>query len=287
MLYLFSILLLNTTTNLYKIIIKYKEKGIRFVAIIHDLDSLRFDEKSKKTFRYKRVCKEDSQLLNSMNYVIVHNTSMKKELVKKGIKEENIIVLQLFDYLIDNKIAEFIDCNHNNEYKKTVIIAGNLSPYKAKYLKDINRVNVKFNLYGAGFEDSMRGNNIEYYGKFKPDELIEHLKGDFGLIWDGETIDTCSGSFGNYLRYNNPHKASLYLTAGIPIIVWKESALKEFVENNNVGISVDSLYDIKKVLDNISNEQYEEMKENALKISKKTRQGLYLKQSINSILDKQ
>ena len=34
-------------------------------------------------------------------------------------------------------------------------------------------------------------------------------------MWDGPSPDTCAGVYGAYLRYNNPHKTSLYLAAGL------------------------------------------------------------------------
>ena len=57
------------------------------------------------------------------------------------------------------------------------------------------------------------------FGSFLPDELPSALEGSFGLVWDGDSSKTCSGVFGEYLRYNNSHKASLYLASGFPIIV--------------------------------------------------------------------
>ena len=56
--------------------------------------------------------------------------------------------------------------------------------------------------------------------------------------------ETCKGSFGEYLRINNPHKTSLYLASGIPVIIWSKAALAEFIEKNKCGITVDSLYEI-------------------------------------------
>lgn len=276
--------ILNTTIGLNRALAKHKKRGVIFVAIIHDLDSLRFDEKSKNTIRYKRVLNDDRRLLGTMNYIISHNRSMKRELTEEGIDESRIFTLGIFDYLVDNGTSSFIEKKHGQKYEGSIIIAGNLSPCKAKYLSEIKKLDNKFNLYGAGLEKSVLGKNTKYCGKFKPEELLRNLSGDFGLVWDGDSIDTCNGRFGNYLKYNNPHKASMYLTAGIPIIVWRESALREFVEKNNVGISVDSLYDLRKIDTIISDKQYKIMKDNALRISKQTRRGFYLQKAVDKVL---
>jgi IS4 transposase len=61
------------------------------------------------------------------------------------------------------------------------------------------------------------------------------------------------------------------VAAGIPVIVWKESAFKDFVEKNNIGISVSCIKEIDERLANISNEDYRLMIENTRKISKRTK----------------
>ena len=57
---------------------------------------------------------------------------------------------------------------------------------------------------------------------------------NFGLVWDGTSLDGCNGRYGEYLKFNNPHKTSLYLSCGIPVIIWKEAALADFVEEHKV-----------------------------------------------------
>ena len=44
----------------------------------------------------------------------------------------------------------------------------------------------------------MTDNKIKYHGSYPSDELPWHLKGAYGLVWDGDTAKTCSGIFGDY-----------------------------------------------------------------------------------------
>lgn len=76
------------------------------------------------------------------------------------------------------------------------------------------------------------------------------------------------------------NKVSLYLSAGIPVIIWNQAALADFVKRNKVGIVVDSLENIENYIKNIDENKYNEMKENALKISGKLRSGFYLNKAI-------
>lgn len=76
-----------------------------------------------------------------------------------------------------------------------------------------------------------------------------------------------SGTFGQYLKLNNPHKTSLYLASGIPVIIWKEAALASFIVENNLGFAVDKLSEINEKLSQISDEQYKIMANNVKGIS--------------------
>ena len=110
--------------------------------------------------------------------------------------------------------------------------------------------------------------------------MPNHLQGGFGLVWDGDSPHTCSGMYGEYLKMNNPHKSSLYLASGFPIIVWSQSALADFVRKNNCGILVDSLFEIAERLDSISNDEYEVLLKNSKKIGDNIRKGYYLKTAL-------
>ena len=58
------------------------------------------------------------------------------------------------------------------------------------------------------------------------------------------------------MRYNNPHKTSLYLSSGIPVITWSQAAIADFIKQHNVGIVIDDLNRIDEVLANVTKDQY-------------------------------
>ena len=76
----------------------------------------------------------------------------------------------------------------------------------------------------------LRGKNVKYCGQYKPEELPEKLEGGFGLVWDGDDLGACTGVFGEYMKYNNPHKTSLYLASGLPVIIWEKAAMAKYIE---------------------------------------------------------
>ena len=249
-----------------------RKRKFKAYLLIHDIESLR--NRSIKSFQDVKYAilhfLQNKTVLERVDGIIAHNDKMKAVLVQLGIPEEKIISLEIFDYLIpDYEVKKTYE-------KRTVLLAGNFDIKKAKYARQLPD-NPEFSIFGINFEEEKLPQNVHYKGAFSPEELPYYLEGGFGLVWDGDSPYTCSGMFGEYLKMNNPHKASLYLASGFPIIVWRQSALSDFVTKNNCGILVDSLFVIAERLDSISNDEYEELIRNSKKIGDNIRNGHYLK----------
>lgn len=105
------------------------------------------------------------------------------------------------------------------------------------------------------------------------------------MIWDGNSLKMCEGLYGEYLKYNNPHKLSLYIVSGLPIIVWNKAAIADYIIENNLGITISSLEEIEEKISNITEKEYKIMKENVLKLQEKIKKGEVLKQILNKILE--
>ena len=263
------------TTHLVK---KIQRKGVKVYLIIHDLEVLRNANLDTVPLKHKiLVHLQESSLLGAADGIVAHNPIMKAFLVKQGLAEQKIVSLDIFDYLIPNfqeKTTQTKD--------QPIIVAGNLAQEKAGYLYVLPETPI-YNLYGVGFDKSRALENESYFGSFLPDELPAALEGGFGLVWDGDSAETCSGVFGEYLRYNNSHKASLYLASGFPLVVWKQSALSHFVLEKNCGIAVESLHDLKTTIENLSDADYQELVTNAKRIGKKIRDGFYLTSALKEL----
>ena len=258
---------------------KAQKKGVKVHFIIHDLEVLRYANLDTVPLKHKiRVQIQESGLLAAADGIIAHNPIMKSVLVDKGIAADKIVSLGIFDYLIPN-FQEKSGFTKN----QPIIVAGNLAQEKAGYLYSLP-AEPAYNLYGVGFDESRALTNETYYGSFLPDELPAALEGGFGLVWDGDSAETCSGVFGEYLRYNNSHKASLYLASGFPLVVWKQSALSHFVLEKSCGIAVESLHDLKVTIDKLSDADYQNLVDNAKRVGKGIRGGQYLIDALNKIV---
>lgn len=246
-----------------------KKLGVRFVALIHDLNSLRGFYGSAA--RYSDRC-----FLKRFACVISHNPKMSDYLRKSGIPASKIIELGIFDYLTDAEPPAERNGSGIN-------IAGNLDPEKSGYVSGLihrEHFACPIHLYGRGLGKEELPEFAAYHGSFDPDELPGRLEGKYGLVWDGSSTETCAGETGDYLRYNNPHKLSLYMAAGLPVLIWDQAALADFILKQKAGITIPSLDHIEEAISSVAEKEYAEMKRNAEAVGQRVRSGWYLTEAV-------
>ncbi len=240
-------------------------------CIVHDLDSFRFLDQPDEHA-------DELEQLNRCHCIIAHTPAMKEFLAGRGIDKDKIKLLYLFPYLTDDAVHSLASTE-----KPVVIFAGNLakSPF-VNHLTDIAGTNLSFNLYGKGLDNFAQNEYVQYKGVFGPDHPGS-IEGNWGLVWDGDRLETCNGVYGNYLRYNASHKISLYLSLGIPVILWKESSLRGFVEEHKIGITVDSLHDLAKTLEDMPQEKLKEIQEHTRQYARQIRNGERLRELLDEM----
>ncbi|GAA4897263.1 sugar transferase [Flaviramulus aquimarinus] len=258
-----------------------KLKRCKIITIVHDVRVLKG--------RVKDINKELSKIINS-DVIIVHNTSMKQWFLDQGTKIP-IVVLGIFDYVSKEKPIQNKATVEKEKYN--IAYAGGFGDGKNAYIFDFdilenNRYNLK--LYGVGFDPNKRKVSEEksviyYQGAFPSDQIAYKIEADFGLVWDGISTKSCSGDLGAYLKYNNPHKTSLYLVCGLPVIVWDKAAIATFIVENNLGIAVSNLADLNKIMENLTEADYKTMKHNVQKVQEKVMKGQFVEEAVNKAIE--
>lgn len=236
-----------------------KEKGVQLIFLLHDLDSLRGVEGNG-----------ERQFLETADVLIAHNQVMAEYLCERGYGDKAIRTLGLFDYL-----AQDVSPLCNTGDPREVVVAGNLTPHKAGYVYRLDQLDskVRFRLYGPNYQEGAPQAGVKYCGQYPPEQLPQVLRGGFGLVWDGDQVENCSGVFGSYLKYNNPHKTSLYLACGLPVIVWDQSAIAEYVVEHHLGFAVRSLEELPRRLQRMSREEYDALCQGASEMGERLRRG--------------
>lgn len=183
--------------------------------MIHDLDSLRGVYKNG-----------EREFLSTADVIIAHNPVMVDYLKQNGYSDKEIRSLNIFDYLIQDTVA----CRKEGE-KTEVVIAGNLKREKAGYVYRLNEVEgeIQFRLYGPNYDGETQG-ECKILWTVQAGRVTGKTGRGFGLVWDGNGLNGCTGVFGEYMKYNNPHKTSLYLASGLPVIIWEKAAMAKYIE---------------------------------------------------------
>lgn len=253
------------------ILSKLKENNkVKFISIIHDVEELR-------QFRFNDYYKAEFEfMLQIADVIVVHNEKMKEFFLSKGVSESRLVSLEIFDYLQEESDKKEVT------FAKAITVAGNLDTTKCGYVGTLDQIQgVDIHLYGPNFDSKLKDNaNIIYHGVLSPDKVPEVLTAGFGLVWDGDGIRGGMGQAGQYVRYNNPHKLSLYLSSGMPVVIWKEAAEAEFVEKNGLGILIDSLNELSDIIPNMKEEEFIEIRNNVKVISDKLLHGDFGKKAI-------
>ena len=265
----------------FRFLKKLKQRQVRFVALVHDLDSLRArllytpEDKTNVFF-------EDGPFLKQFDVIICHNARMKRYLTEQGFPEDRLVCLELFDYLQPSS------ARLREEGGNALVVAGNFDRKKCVYLYElIQQSTIPLNLYGINYaQPPSVEETVRYFGSFDPDELPAVIQGQYGVVWDGESIETCAGATGEYLRYNNPHKLSLYIAAGLPVIIWDEAAAADLVRKYGVGIAVRSLCGLDDLLAKVPAGEYRRMRENVLRLRERVIQGAFFDRAINVAFEK-
>lgn len=248
---------------------KLLQRKVKIIGIIHDVQSLRFSNGNRGFIN------NELSILKKFDGLIVHSVPMMNWLKSNGIISP-MVVLGPFDYLNCQPMLDVFS------YEKSVVYAGNL--IKANFLTNLN---IRTKIFVLGPHPSNRyPKNVVYLGEYPSKNITNHLRGSFGLVWDSDSFDKGRSTYEEYNKYNCPYKLSMYLSSGLPIIVWKESALASFVRKNNIGLVLSSLTEIDKSLSSISENQYMSMVNNAQIIGNKIRNGEFIMVALKNILRK-
>lgn len=248
-------------------------RGAATVAFIHDLGSFR---------RKKLTPTKEIKRLRHADRIIAATDAMRRWLIGHNI-DRPVDVLGLHDFLSDAQ-----PCAPTCSQNVRLIYAGSLNLRKNSFLLQCDKftAGISLTLFGNMSVDEQKllpaNAKITYRGFIPADEFIAtaSAEGDFGLVWDGDRIDTCSGDFGEYLALNAPHKASLYIRAGLPLIVWAGAAIAPVVAEKGIGISIDTLKELPERLAALSGDERASMKAAVRRLSAEMADGRAMKSAI-------
>lgn len=233
------------------------------VCLVHDINSFRSPTRDFG----------DMQTLNLFSVVIAQNEVMAK-LLEAALSEPQVISLGLFDYLtsMQGQVGE------HARKPNCLYFIGSLSRNKSRFLYTLKDVGVTVIAYGPHAD--RLPSEVVWGGVIDMNKPELNLIDGFGLVWDGESSETLEGGFGEYLKYNTPHKLSFYLTLGLPVIVPAASAMARFVEAENIGFTVNSVHDAGSKIASCSEEEWRGYTAAALRVRENLLRGHYTRTAL-------
>lgn len=239
-----------------------RARRVRITMLVHDLESYRFSG---------TMDSRETEKFNCAETLILPSPTMEELLRATGLRVEQVRYHYLWPYLLPGDVARVP--NDAPPFPLQIIFAGNLD--KSAFLSQLGKLQnpyYQIKLYGGGDKSGLLIDDfVSFHGIFSPDQPT--ITGDWGIIWDGDSLETCSGEVGRYVAINAPHKLSLYLSMGIPVIVWKQAAVAPFVEERGLGIAISNLYELEERLRMMTAEEYQAIKQAVLAVSHEVRTG--------------
>jgi len=259
--------------------------GAKSVLILLDLHSF-YSSLYGRQFGYLTLDEEVKQRLYPAHYIIAQTEKM-----RVFLKEQNIgvpiYVYELFDFLIDENLAEKFHIDRLNyfekEEKNRIVYAGIIGNHFRNFLYDDFYHRFKLDIYD-GYKWPETSYNFPanrfYKGNYSNEELPFQFQGNYGLIWNNPRLTDAM----RFKELSISSKLGLYVASELPIIVQEGTADADFVKKNLIGFTISDLEEIDSKLDTVTNETYKVWLANLKEFAPKVREGYYLKSCINAIL---
>lgn len=244
------------------------EQGAKIVGFVHDVEFLRYPQS------YDQQAGVD--FLNSFDALMINTKQMRDQVVAAGV------IVPIVEVGPWGYVQPFP--KRRPKFSKDIHYAGNLVEWKAGFLQNLP-ADLHVLLYGSadgnqdlGFELAP---GVERMGSYSQEKLAMALDHGFGLIWDCNAHD----EYNPYALINMPHKFSLYMSLGLPVIANANSAIGTFVQTNGVGIVVNTMADLPQRMAALDEAAYNEIADRVSVMADLIRAGRHLQLgALNAVL---
>lgn len=229
----------------------------RIVIFVHDLEALMFENR-------RFALKDTIGLYNEAELLIVPSHTMKRFLLEHGVQPGmKFIVQEVWDYTTQ------LNFTVSRALKREIHFAGNPDRFRFPYTWNYE---VPLKVYS---EQECQGNYVKKMGWFLPERLLLELAGGgFGLVWYGDEY------WHQYLSMNNSLKLGAYLAAGIPVVVPRGISNQCMIEENHLGIVVDTLEEAAAAVKNMTEQEYRDYTSAVAQFASLLREGFFTKKCI-------
>lgn len=203
------------------------------------------------------------ELYNQAEALIVPSHAMKRFLLESGIRAGmKIIVQEMWD------CSTGLHFRGKPEFRREIHCAGGYDLETANgWHSDISLKVYSAITAKAENVHSCEGLNLE-------ERLLEFSKGGFGLEWYHDEQAR------RYMQYGIPLSLSSYLAAGIPVIVPRGISCQKLVEENHLGLVVNSMDEAVGIIESMDESEYQEYVQSVERFAPALRNGYYTKKCL-------
>ena len=226
----------------------------RIVILIHDLEAMMVESS-------RGILQDTIGLYNEAEVLIVPSNGMKQFLLEQGVHSGiKFIVREIRDYTTQLKSLNPV------RLKRELHFTGN--PNRFPFINTWN-YEIPLKVYS---NQECAGNHAQRMGWMPSDRLLLELsKGGLGLVWYGDEYGR------QYLTMNSSLKLSAYLAAGLPVIVPRGISNQCMIEENHLGIVVDTLEEAVEAVKNMTEQEYQEYASAVSQFAPLLQQGYFTK----------
>lgn len=206
-------------------------------------------------------------MLNHYDLVIAANEKMAKRLHLEGGVNTPMISMDLSDFLYHGPLKE------KKKIDQIYYVATGIDPAIIEEYQ--SEIPIKF--IGPNWNNEKLPEYIQLLGAMKSNDIPSLIDGGFGLLYYPK-----SGSLkgmNHYGEYNNPMKLSLYIASGIPIITLSNTAHAKLIEQQGLGLVINSISEIDERVKNLSESEYQKMVENIKPWQRAVSSGFFAKEA--------
>lgn len=230
----------------------------RIIIFIHDVEALMSNA-------HRKNLQNTVELYNEAEVLIVPSLRMQKFLTEHGIRTGmKFIIQEMWDYM-----ALSDSLGLEGAFSREIHFAGNPD---GVHFPSTWEYEIPLKVYS---DSECHGTHVQKMGWLPPERLLMELaKGGFGLVWYGNE------EWRQYLSMNNSLKLGVYLAAGIPVIVPGGISSQSIIEENHLGIAVDTLEEATETIKNMTEPEYREYSAAVTRFAPLIRKGFFTKKSL-------
>lgn len=244
-------------------------ESVKMVCLIHDVPTWMF---TKGEEEYDRENDFWLNQLKKFDLIMVANEKAGHKLQEDGV-DVPMIPMYIWDYLYNGPRQE------KKFIKKLYYVGG----------RDI--VDTTYNgstplyIYDRNVESQvLESGSVTWLGRKPSDEIVSTMDGGFGVVVTENLKEKSNMNFVYYNQFNNPTKLSMYLAAGLPVIVSSKTYHAQMVKEQGIGLVVDDLNQIDTILASMTAQNYQKMLDNVRFWQEAVSEGFFIKRALISMM---